>query len=67
VLGPMVEENFRRAMLLSRGHFSVFVERPISAGILGVIVVLLAAQAFFSLRARLRPNAAAAANIAFQE
>ena len=32
VLGPMVEENFRRALLLSRGDLMVFVQRPISAG-----------------------------------
>ncbi|HEY9460317.1 MAG TPA: tripartite tricarboxylate transporter permease, partial [Paralcaligenes sp.] len=31
VLGPMIEENFRRALLLSRGDIMVFVERPISA------------------------------------
>lgn len=30
VLGPMMEENMRRALLLSRGELSVFVERPIS-------------------------------------
>ena len=30
ILGPMLEENFRRAMLLSRGQFSAFVSRPIS-------------------------------------
>ena len=30
VLGPMVEENFRRALLLSRGDMSIFVTRPIS-------------------------------------
>jgi len=67
VLGPMVEENFRRAMLLSRGHFSIFVERPISATILGMIVLLLAVQAYFGLRSRLRPRAAATATMAFQE
>ena len=31
VLGPMVEEHFRRAMLISEGNLAVFVERPISA------------------------------------
>lgn len=31
VLGPMVEENLRRALLLSRGSFMVFIERPITA------------------------------------
>src|SRR5690242_13468967 len=30
VLGPMMEENFRRSLLLSRGDFSVFFTRPIS-------------------------------------
>ncbi|MFV0437829.1 MAG: tripartite tricarboxylate transporter permease [Desulfopila sp.] len=30
VLGPMMEENFRRALLLSRGEMTVFFERPIS-------------------------------------
>ena len=30
VLGPMMEENFRRALLISRGHLTTFIERPIS-------------------------------------
>jgi putative tricarboxylic transport membrane protein len=34
VLGPLMEENFRRAMYLSRGNPVIFVERPISAGLL---------------------------------
>ena len=43
VLGPMVEDNFRRALLLSRGELSVFVTRPISLGFLtaGVALILL--------------------------
>jgi TctA family transporter len=52
VLGPMIEENFRRALLLSRGDMAIFVQQPISAVILGIIVLLLAAQAFFALRVR---------------
>jgi TctA family transporter len=40
VLGPMLEEHLRRAMLLSFGNPSVFVTRPISAGLL--ILALLA-------------------------
>jgi putative tricarboxylic transport membrane protein len=28
ILGPMMEENLRRALLLSRGDWSVFVTRP---------------------------------------
>ena len=41
VLGPMMEENFRRAMLLSQGRLAVFVERPISLGLLAVAATLL--------------------------
>ena len=41
VLGPMLEENFRRAMLLSFGDATVFLTRPISAGLLLFAVLLL--------------------------
>ena len=34
VLGPLMEENLRRAMLISRGAPAVFFTRPISAGFL---------------------------------
>src|SRR6195952_953583 len=44
VLGPMLEENFRRAMLLSRGHLEVFVQRPISAWFIGACTLLIVAQ-----------------------
>ena len=41
ILGPMMEENLRRALLLSRGDWSVFVTRPISAGLLAVAVLMI--------------------------
>jgi len=41
VLGPMLEEHFRRAMLISRGDFTVFVERPVSMVILLITLALL--------------------------
>jgi putative tricarboxylic transport membrane protein len=41
ILGPMMEENLRRAMLLSRGDWSVFVTRPLSAGLLIAAAILL--------------------------
>jgi TctA family transporter len=41
ILGPMMEENLRRAMLLSRGDWSVFVTRPLSASLLAAALVLL--------------------------
>jgi TctA family transporter len=45
VLGPMMEEFFRRAMLLSRGDPMVFLERPGSAALLGIGALLLCASA----------------------
>jgi len=41
VLGPMMEENLRRALLLSRGDPFVFVQRPISAGLLIAAALLI--------------------------
>ncbi|HYP84544.1 tripartite tricarboxylate transporter permease [Variovorax sp.] len=41
ILGPMMEENLRRALLLSRGDWGVLVTRPISAGLLVAAVLLL--------------------------
>jgi len=44
ILGPMLEEHFRRAMKLSRGSFEVFVTRPISATLLGLTALFVAWQ-----------------------
>ncbi len=41
ILGPMMEENLRRSLLLSRGDWSVFVTRPISGCLLAAAAVLL--------------------------
>jgi len=41
ILGPMMEENLRRALLLSRGDWSVFVSRPLSAVLLAMAALLL--------------------------
>jgi putative tricarboxylic transport membrane protein len=41
ILGPMMEENFARALLLSKGSYSVFVTQPISAALLLVTAVLI--------------------------
>ncbi len=50
VLGPMMEEHLRRAMLLSRGDVMVFVERPISASMLAIAAVALLAMMLPNLR-----------------
>jgi len=55
ILGPMLEENFRRAMLLSRGSFSVFVNRPISGTLISAIGLFIVWQlTAFILQARRR-------------
>lgn len=48
ILGPMFEENFRRAMAINRGDPMIFLERPISLTfvLLGLAVVALATTAF---------------------
>ena len=51
ILGPMLEENFRRALLLSRGSFATFVSRPISGTLLGLIAVFMVWQAVSFVRA----------------
>ena len=43
VFGPMLEQNVRRSMQLSRGDPLVFVERPISLGILMLALVMVLA------------------------
>jgi TctA family transporter len=43
VLGPMMEENLRRALAVSRGDASVFITRPISAVLLAISAMLLIA------------------------
>ncbi len=52
VLGPMMEENFRRTLLLSRGDMSVFISRPISGAFMALCVLLVAAVAYGRLRNR---------------
>jgi len=41
ILGPMMEENLRRALLLSRGDWTTFVTRPLSSGLLIASVLLI--------------------------
>jgi TctA family transporter len=52
VLGPRFEENFRRAMLISRGDILVFIERPISAVFIALCAILILGQLYFRLFAK---------------
>ena len=52
VLGPMMEENMRRALLISRGDPLIFIERPISAFLLACAIVMLIIFILPSMRGR---------------
>lgn len=52
VLGPLMEEHFRRATTISFGDPMVFLERPVSAAILGLTALFLVLPLIASLRAR---------------
>ena len=52
ILGPMMEEYLRRALLLSRGDWSVFVTRPLSASLLVAAALLLAVVLMPSVKAK---------------
>jgi TctA family transporter len=52
VLGPMLEENLRRALVVSRGDPSVFVTRPISLVFVAATVLILVAAAAPAVRRR---------------
>ncbi len=52
ILGPMMEEYLRRALLLSRGDWSVFVTRPLSASLLVAALALLVVVMLPSIKAK---------------
>ena len=56
VLGPMLEENLRRTLLVSRGDWSVLLTRPISGTLIAIAVVMLVAALLPAIRKR-RDNA----------
>ena len=43
ILGPLAEQSLRQALTISMGSYSTFIERPISASILGLAALLLVA------------------------
>ena len=52
ILGPMMEENLRRALLLSRGDWSTFATRPLSASLLAASVLMIVVVMLPSIRAK---------------
>jgi TctA family transporter len=52
ILGPLMEENLRRALLLSRGDPITFIDKPLSAGLFIAAIVLLVAMIAPAFRRR---------------
>jgi putative tricarboxylic transport membrane protein len=50
ILGPLAEQQARRALSISQGDWSVFVTRPISAAVLAAAVLALVAPLWFRRR-----------------
>ena len=52
ILGPMMEENLRRALLLSRGDWTTFLSRPLSAGLLIAAALMIIVVSLPSIKAK---------------
>ncbi len=52
ILGPMMEENLRRALLLSRGDWSTFATRPLSAGLLVAATLMIVVVMLPSIKSK---------------
>jgi putative tricarboxylic transport membrane protein len=52
ILGPMMEENLRRALLLSRGDWTTFISRPLSASLLFAALLMVVIVSLPSIKAK---------------
>ena len=53
VIAPMFEQSLRQSLIMSNGDYLIFLQRPISIGLLAVCAVLLALSAItFMMRSR---------------
>ncbi len=51
ILGPIVEENIRRSLMISQGSWSIFIERPISLALVLLTLAVLAIPVLQAIRA----------------
>lgn len=57
ILGPILEENLRRSLMISRGSWTIFLERPISAVLIIISFILISLPALKWVSGKLRPAA----------
>jgi putative tricarboxylic transport membrane protein len=60
ILGPMVEQNMRRSLLISRGDPTIFLTRPISAGFI-IVGILMMVTSYYRVKKAMDRDAALAA------
>jgi putative tricarboxylic transport membrane protein len=58
ILGPLAEAQMRNALSIGEGRWSVFIERPMSASLLAVVVLVLVAPRLIAILRRLRVRTA---------
>ncbi len=58
ILGPLAEAQMRNALSIGEGHWGVFIERPMSATLLAVVVLAMVLPRLLPLIGRLRRGAA---------
>jgi putative tricarboxylic transport membrane protein len=56
ILGPLAEQNFRQAMTISAGDWTVFFTRPLSATILVLALLALAGPKLYGMWSRPKPD-----------
>ena len=59
ILGPLLENNLRRSLLISQDGYWIFLDRPVSALLLGINILLIAGAFWFAIRKRPQPEKAA--------
>ncbi|WP_010140855.1 tripartite tricarboxylate transporter permease [Oceanicola sp. S124] len=52
ILGPLLENNLRRSLLISREGYWIFLDRPVSAILVAANVLLIASAIFWTIRLR---------------
>jgi TctA family transporter len=62
VLGPLIEMHFRRAMIMARGDYMFFLERPVTATVLALTVLVLIWSLWSGFKARKLERMAMASN-----
>jgi putative tricarboxylic transport membrane protein len=58
ILGPLAEQQMRRALAISQGDFMVFLQAPISAGLLALALLVLIGPTIWKLTRRKKPGGA---------